>query len=118
MSRTPMLATAIVAATVAVLVAHSAAAQTAEPNLGRNLASSCANCHGTNGNSRGRTASLAGAAKDGMVQKFKDFQAGKSPSTIMQQIAKGYTDQQIDLIAGYFAAQSPVTPAAATGAKY
>jgi cytochrome c553 len=27
------------------------------------------------------------------------------PGTIMPQLAKGYTDEQIDLVAGWFAAQ-------------
>ena len=39
-------------------------AQGADPNLGRNLAATCANCHGTNGVSAGRHAeSLAGTAE-------------------------------------------------------
>ena len=37
-----------------------------------------------------------------------EFKDGKRPATIMHQIAKGYTDEQIRLIAGYFAAQTPV----------
>jgi sulfide dehydrogenase cytochrome subunit len=35
----------------------------------------------------------------------KDFRDGKRPSTIMQQLAKGYTDAEIDAAAAYFAAQ-------------
>jgi sulfide dehydrogenase cytochrome subunit len=34
-----------------------------------------------------------------------DFKAGKRPATIMHQLAKGYTDEQLADIAGYFAAQ-------------
>jgi sulfide dehydrogenase cytochrome subunit len=33
------------------------------------------------------------------------FRSGATPATVMHQISKGYTDQQIQLIAGYFAAQ-------------
>ena len=33
------------------------------------------------------------------------YKAGNLPATIMHQIAKGYTDEQIALIAGYLAAQ-------------
>ena len=36
-----------------------------------------------------------------------DYKSGARPATIMHQIAKGYTDEQIRLIAGYLAAQQP-----------
>ena len=32
---------------------------------------------------------------------------GTRPGTIMPQLAKGYTDAQIELVAGWFAAQKP-----------
>jgi len=38
---------------------------------------------------------------------MKDFRDGKRPSTIMQQLAKGYTDAEIDAAAAHFAAQKP-----------
>jgi sulfide dehydrogenase cytochrome subunit len=34
---------------------------------------------------------------------MKDFKAGKRPATIMHQQAKGYTDQELEILAGYFA---------------
>jgi cytochrome subunit of sulfide dehydrogenase len=39
------------------------------------------------------------------VAQMKAFQTGARPATIMHQLAKGYSDQQIDQIAAYFAAQ-------------
>ena len=36
-----------------------------------------------------------------------DYKNGNQPATIMHQISKGYTDEQIKLIAGFFAAQKP-----------
>ncbi len=80
-------------------------AQSPDPNLGRNLAASCANCHGTNGVSQGVSESLAGMGKDDIVRKMQDFRAGNKPATIMHQLSKGYTDEQIELIAGWFASQ-------------
>ena len=91
----------------AMLSSSNASAQAPDPNLARNLAASCANCHGTNGNSVGGMASLAGMPKDAMIRSMQDFKSGKRPATIMHQLSKGYTDQQIELIAGYFAAQKP-----------
>jgi cytochrome c553 len=86
-------------------VAGHAAAQSADPNLARNIAANCANCHGTNGKSQGIVPSLAGQTKADLVRKMQEFKSGKATGTIMPQLAKGYTDEQIDLAAGFFAAQ-------------
>lgn len=87
--------------------ASLAAAQSPDPNLARNIAANCANCHGTNGVSAGGMPSLAGQSRADLVRKMQDYKAGRTPSTIMTQLAKGYTDEQIELAAGYFAAQKP-----------
>lgn len=71
----------------------------------RGMAATCTFCHGTDGRSVGVTPSLAGGDKDYMAQQMKDYKTGKRPGTIMHQLAKGYTDAQIDQIAAYFAAQ-------------
>ena len=36
---------------------------------------------------------------------MRAFRDGKRPATVMHQLAKGYSDAQIDALAGYFAAQ-------------
>ena len=95
----------VVAAVVAALAAPSAMAQGSDPNLGRSLAATCANCHGTNGASVGGMESLAGKPRDEIVRKMQEFKSGAKPATIMHQLAKGYTDQQIELLAAWFAAQ-------------
>jgi cytochrome c553 len=89
------------------LMALAGTAQAADPNLGRNLAATCANCHGTNGNAIKGSGidALAGMEKAKMLQKLADFKSGDKPATIMHQISKGYTEAQLDLIATYFAAQ-------------
>jgi sulfide dehydrogenase cytochrome subunit len=101
--RTRTVATAV----LFVLTAGMALAQAPDPNLARNLAAGCANCHGTNGVSKGGMPSLAGQAKSDLVRKMQDFKAGRIPATVMTQLAKGYTDEQIDLVAGWFTAQKP-----------
>jgi cytochrome subunit of sulfide dehydrogenase len=90
---------------VLLAVAASGHALAQDAYLARNLAATCANCHGTNGKSVGGMDSLAGESKEKLLQKMSDFKSGSKPATIMHQIAKGYTDEQIALIAGYFAAQ-------------
>ena len=95
---------------IAVLVAAPAAAayaQPANPNLGRDLAATCANCHGTGGVSRGEVESLAGKPRDELVRKMQEFKTGAKPATIMHQLAKGYTDPQIEAVSAWFAAQKP-----------
>lgn len=71
----------------------------------RSWAAACANCHGTDGRALPGMEALAGTNKDEIVKKMLDFKAGRKPATIMHQLAKGYTDEQIMAIAGYFAAQ-------------
>ena len=95
----------IIIGAVAAMAAGPAVAQGGDANAARNLAATCANCHGTNGVSQGVTDSLAGTSKDELVRKMQDFKTGRRPATIMQQLAKGYTDQQIELIAGWYATQ-------------
>jgi cytochrome c553 len=76
-----------------------------DPLQVRSWAASCSNCHGTNGRAEPGNESLAGVNKDEIVKKMLDFKAGRKPATIMHQLSKGYTDEQIIAIAGYFAAQ-------------
>lgn len=74
---------------------------------GRDLAATCANCHGTAGRAQGAVPALAGQSKADLVQKMNDFRDGKRQATIMHQLAKGYTPEQIDALASWFAQQKP-----------
>lgn len=80
-------------------------AQNGESNVARDLAAACAICHGTNGYNAGGLPHLAGQPKDYIVQQLRDFRDGKRPATIMHQIAKGYTEEQYELLGAWFAAQ-------------
>ncbi len=70
------------------------------------LAANCANCHGSKGVSIGAMPSLAGLKKDYIIEQMKAFREGKRQATIMHQLSKGYTDEQIALIADYFSKQA------------
>ena len=85
--------------------AADAIAQQPDPNLGRNLAAACANCHGTNGVSRGSMPALAGRQRSDIARLMQEFRSGKRPATVMHQIARGYNDDQVDAIAAYLSAQ-------------
>lgn len=71
----------------------------------RSLAATCANCHGTGGVSVGEMPSLAGKPREETVRMLREFKSGARPATVMNQLAKGYTDEQIEALAGWFAAQ-------------
>lgn len=72
----------------------------------KSLAATCANCHGTDGKAvqGSSVVTLAGLDKNYIVAQMKAFKTGARPATVMHQLAKGYSDAQIDTIAGYFAA--------------
>ncbi len=75
----------------------------------RSLAATCANCHGTDGKAvtGSSVVPLAGLEKSYLVAQLKAFKSGARPATVMHQISKGYSDAQIDVLAGYFSVQKP-----------
>ena len=75
----------------------------------RQIASGCSGCHGTNGVSLGQTPSIAGMPKAELVMRMQAFKSGQRPGTVMPQLAKGYTDEQIELAAEWFAQQAAPT---------
>ncbi|MBU3724627.1 MAG: c-type cytochrome [Burkholderiaceae bacterium] len=87
------------------LIAAQAPALAQDMNKIRYLAANCANCHGTDGRSVGVMESLAGYDKEKFVTNMKEFRSGDKPATIMHQLVKGYSDQQIADLAAYFSAQ-------------
>jgi cytochrome subunit of sulfide dehydrogenase len=96
------------AAACAALLPALAGAQSPTPEAARaaqTLAANCANCHGTAGQAKGAMPSLAGQPKATIIEQMKAFRDGKRPGTIMPQLAKGYTDQQIELAADFFSRQ-------------
>ena len=101
--RAPVLATIVLAMVCC-------ATRAADPASGRDIAANCANCHGTNGRSVGVMPVLAGRPQGELVVIIKEFRDGKRPSTVMQQLAKGYTDEQLVLIASYLAARPKAPP--------
>jgi sulfide dehydrogenase cytochrome subunit len=98
--------TRLLAALLPGLVATSTMAQDAATLHTRALVATCATCHGTDGRTVDGSAipSLVGMPKAYMVMQFKAFKDGSRPATVMHQLSKGFTDEQIDSIANYFAA--------------
>lgn len=69
------------------------------------LASSCAACHGTNGNSVGGTPVLAGLNAEHFIRQMQAFKSAERASTVMHRHAKGLTDQEIIELADHFSRQ-------------
>jgi sulfide dehydrogenase cytochrome subunit len=96
---------------LAALAPLAAYAQAAGPDAMRvrSMAATCAQCHGTDGRSAPGSAlpSLAGMPREQIAGRLKAFKAGTQPATIMHQLSKGYSDAQIEQLAGFFAAQKP-----------
>ena len=82
------------------------------------LAGPCVNCHGPQGRSPGATPSIAGLPEDALKAKLLEYKSDSPPpgTTIMNRLAKGYTDGQIATLARYYAQMKPAV-AAGTGAK-
>lgn len=70
------------------------------------LAATCANCHGTGGRAVEGSAvpGLAGMPATYFTEQMKAFKSGARQATVMHQLAKGYSDAQIEQMAAYFSA--------------
>lgn len=90
---------------IAAGIAVCSVAQAGDAKQARNMAASCSACHGTEGNSEGGMPVLAGLDRALFVTQMKDFKSGARPATVMHQHAKGYSDEQIELLADFFVAQ-------------
>ena len=84
------------------------AASNLSPAGVRALAANCAACHGTHGKpAPGSTlAGLAGKPKDELLTAMTQFKQGKKPATVMHQLAKGYSDEELAALADHFSKQA------------
>jgi cytochrome subunit of sulfide dehydrogenase len=90
-----------IAAAALLCISPGAPAQDAQK-----LAAACAICHGTDGRAVTKdVVPLAGLPREHIASQMRAFRDGQRPATVMHQIAKGYTDAQIDAMAAWFAAQ-------------
>ncbi len=78
-----------------------AVSQTSPANINQlSLAATCANCHGTNGVGvpNAGMPQINHLSPDAMLTQLKAFKSGARTGTIMHQLAKGYTDEQLQII--------------------
>jgi sulfide dehydrogenase cytochrome subunit len=91
------LAAAIGAASIAAAVVASA-----EPPAG---AAGCSGCHPASTRVTSPVARLAGLDRDAIVRAMQDFRSGARAGTVMDRIARGFTDAEIQAIAAWYATQ-------------
>ncbi len=73
----------------------------APPGRAAALALNCHTCHEAHGRSVRDLPALAGKSADFIAGRLRAFRAGEGAPTIMDRIARGYSDEEIALIAGY-----------------
>ncbi|HJV67768.1 cytochrome C [Ideonella sp.] len=73
----------------------------------RALAATCAQCHGTEGRAVPGEAlvRLAGLPQEYILAQLMAFRNGQRSATIMHQITKGYSQEQLETLATFFASQ-------------
>lgn len=92
-----VLAVAIGSASIAAAMVASA-----EPPAG---AAACTGCHPASTRVTSPVPRLAGLDRAVIVRAMQDFRSGKRAGTVMDRIAKGFTDEEIQAIAAWYAAQ-------------
>ena len=77
----------------------------AEPSAARGtaLANACASCHGPDGHSQGAIPSIASLPTQDFIAALQAFRADARKGTVMNLIAKGLGDTDINAVAAYFA---------------
>ena len=91
------LAAAIGFAAIAAAVVASA-----EPPAG---AASCSGCHPASTRVTSPVPRLAGLYPAAIVRAMQDFRSGTRAATVMDRIAKGFTDEEIRALAAWYATQ-------------
>jgi sulfide dehydrogenase cytochrome subunit len=95
----------LVAAAITGSLLLASPAQAGEMTQGEMLSASCAGCHGTDGHSPGAIPDISDKSAEYIRTSLEEFRSGKRESTVMGRQAKGYTDEEILLIAEYFGKQ-------------
>lgn len=96
---------------LAALPAQAESARSPVPERGLMAAQTCAGCHGTRGDvGDSAFVPLAGMPKERFVQAMRSFADDSRPSTLMGPLARAFTEQEIEWMAEYFAAQPAPSP--------
>jgi len=92
----------LLAAAIGLISIAAAVVASAEPPAG---AAACSGCHPASTRVTSPVARLAGRDSAAIVKAMQDFRSGARAGTVMDRIAKGFTDEEIQAIAAWYAAQ-------------
>jgi cytochrome subunit of sulfide dehydrogenase len=98
----PSMTAARVSVAGFILLAGAVAASAAEAPPG---ASSCSGCHANAASVQTPVPPLKGRAANEIADAMTEYKSGKRPGTIMDRIAKGFSDEEIRAIATWYAEQ-------------
>jgi cytochrome c553 len=93
---------AFVSAATVLLSVTTVLAASLEPPVG---ASACSGCHPTRSTAEARVPALAGRDAQEIVTQMRAFPSGQRDATVMDRIAKGYSEAEIEAIASWYQAQ-------------
>ena len=91
-----------VAAAIGFVSIAAAVVASAEPPAG---AAACSGCHPSSTRVTSPVPRLAGRDGAAIVKAMQDFRSGTRAGTVMDRIAKGFTDEEIQAIAAWYATQ-------------
>ena len=92
----------VVAAAIGLVSIAAAVTASAQPPAG---AAACSGCHPTSTRVSSPVVRLAGLDREAIVRAMQEFRAGQRAGTVMDRIAKGFTDDEIKAIAAWYAVQ-------------
>jgi cytochrome c553 len=90
------------AAAIGIFSIAAAVVASAGPPAG---AASCSGCHPASARVASPVPRLAGMDRTAIVKAMQQFRGGERIGTVMDRIAKGFTDEEIQAIAAWYAAQ-------------
>ena len=92
----------ILAAAIGVASIAAAVVASAEPPAG---AAACSGCHPASTRVTSPVPRLAGLDQAAIVRAMQDFRSGTRAATVMDRIAKGFTEAEVQAIAAWYATQ-------------
>jgi cytochrome c553 len=92
----------VLAAAIGLGSIAAAVVASAEPPAG---AAACSGCHPVTTRVTSPVPRLAGLDQAAIVKAMQDFRSGQRAGTVMDRIAKGFTDAEIQAIAAWYATQ-------------
>jgi cytochrome c553 len=92
----------VLAAAIGCALIAAAAVAAAEQPAG---AAACSGCHPASARVTSPVPRLAGLDQARIIRAMEDFRSGKRAATVMDRIAKGFTDDEIQAIAAWYASQ-------------